>query len=904
MWAFYRNESDQCAAKLSALHDASASLRHQLHRKLGGMGGVREDFSSAAAAGGSGVGYEGGGSKSSAVGDDPGGTAATTASLLDDPDLQYSSSPVVSTGGVLRPTPQEHFLVAGSGAGGSGSSSGGGSSGGSGSSSSGSLSGATRIRGRRSSSNGMGGTAPSSSQQQQGEDENGWGSSGWGMSSSAPSGPSVGSGVGGDVDGGAAKANAGFGGGNGFLSNSGGAGAGDDESATTEDPYVRASLKRAIVELYDTCHRLLSFKMLNYDAFVRLMELHCRRPEVAGAPPRPPWSAGKMTVVGDHQGAKAGGAVGGEGEGALSKEKAMKVWLLEQPLFSARDLNSTLAGAELLYASLFCNGDVDVARTALTFKASSSLRGNRRFDFGYRLGAATVLLAWAMWDCIADDSLGKDVWHDPAFKIYRGLGNLVLLVYMWGVNIWVWRRFGIDYERCLSLDPKGPRVDPCEQVWNTGCNLSIAFLVSFICFYKCLRGVLLNPTWVPIQFAHTFPLLLLFYMLLCFLTPWHERKGLLRVLWTTIISPFGQVRFLEGYVGDILTSVVRVLIDVAFAFLYFLSGVRGWLGNGLDLSNDPISSDPWFQNLLVPLLMVAPLWWRFQQNLRRSYETRQRWPHLGNALKYATAMSVSLFGTFQPQMKSSWVWVFCFVFATLYQFSWDVVMDWDLLRWDGKSLRLRPRLLYRNKTLYTSVAVVNLLLRFLWTVTLVPENAPNLFPHDFQIYLSPFIAAAEIVRRLPMSNSSAHPSLGHAATYRPLAPLREGRTMWGFIRVENEHLRIYDGGGSSDGSLSPGLDAGPGAAGGFQHIASCSSMSTMASSSINSNISSSIVGGGSGLGVPMMGGGGLGGSRGSGLDKLPYSRMEMPSSSGGGIGLFRRATSPLRAWCLIRVRES
>ncbi|CAN0564808.1 unnamed protein product [Ectocarpus sp. 12 AP-2014] len=68
-----------------------------------------------------------------------------------------------------------------------------------------------------------------------------------------------------------------------------------------------------------------------------------------------------------------------------------------------------------------------------------------------------------MWDCIADDSLGKDVWHDPAFKIYRGLGNLVLLVYMWGVNIWVWKRFGIDYERCLSLDPKGPRVDPCEQ---------------------------------------------------------------------------------------------------------------------------------------------------------------------------------------------------------------------------------------------------------------------------------------------------------------------------------------------------------------------------------------------------------------------------------------------------------
>ncbi|CAN0380288.1 unnamed protein product, partial [Ectocarpus fasciculatus] len=56
---------------------------------------------------------------------------------------------------------------------------------------------------------------------------------------------------------------------------------------------------------------------------------------------------------------------------------------------------------------------------------------------------------------------------------------------MWGVNIRVWKRFSIDCERHLSLDTKGPWVDPCEQAWNTGCNLSIAFLVSFTCFYKC-----------------------------------------------------------------------------------------------------------------------------------------------------------------------------------------------------------------------------------------------------------------------------------------------------------------------------------------------------------------------------------------------------------------------------------
>ncbi|CAN0109231.1 unnamed protein product, partial [Ectocarpus sp. 4 AP-2014] len=51
-------------------------------------------------------------------------------------------------------------------------------------------------------------------------------------------------------------------------------------------------------------------------------------------------------------------------------------------------------------------------------------------------------------------------------------------------------------------------------------------------------------------------------------------------------------------------------------------------------------------------------------------------------------------------------------------------------------------------------------------------------------------------------------------------------------------------------------------------------------------------------------GGGLGGSRGSGLGKLPYSRMEMPSSSGGGIGMLRRATSPLRARCYMKVKDA
>lgn len=52
--------------------------------------------------------------------------------------------------------------------------------------------------------------------------------------------------------------------------------------------------------------------------------------------------------------------------------------------------------------------------------------------------------------------------------------------------------------------------------------------------------------------------------------------------------------------------------------------------------------------------------------------------------------------------------------------------------------------------MYWLVAVVNLALRFMWTITLMPENPQNsdgFFGRDLQVHVSPFIAAAEIIRR-------------------------------------------------------------------------------------------------------------------------------------------------------------
>jgi hypothetical protein len=49
------------------------------------------------------------------------------------------------------------------------------------------------------------------------------------------------------------------------------------------------------------------------------------------------------------------------------------------------------------------------------------------------------------------------------------------------------------------------------------------------------------------------------------------RYELLYSFYLNIISPFGQVRFKEFFLGDILTSMVRPLIDVYFIGCFFTS---------------------------------------------------------------------------------------------------------------------------------------------------------------------------------------------------------------------------------------------------------------------------------------------------------------------------------------------
>ena len=218
--------------------------------------------------------------------------------------------------------------------------------------------------------------------------------------------------------------------------------------------------------------------------------------------------------------------------------------------------------------------------------------------------------------------------------------------------------------------------------------------------------------------------------------------------------------------------------DIAFTSFYLMSGLQGWWTYREQTSEEhmnlPVERSWLLHTIILPACTVSPLWWRFCQCLRQCYDTKKRWPYLGNAAKYFIAAQVAMFGVFDPQKTGSFIWVFAFICATLYQLWWDIFMDWELLeKVPGSSIfggfHLRKNRLFKQKALYIFTFIANFILRFGWTLNVMPSRylSPsgailNTFSADFPTLIAPTLACAEIFRR----------------------------SLWGLIRIELEVIKL------------------------------------------------------------------------------------------------------------------
>jgi hypothetical protein len=488
------------------------------------------------------------------------------------------------------------------------------------------------------------------------------------------------------------------------------------------DKKTLASLRHAVVDLYRRMRLLQNFATVNYTAVIKIVKKHDKN----FSDPRSKLKHRVKTLIeGRHFGTYASGRLA--------------------------DMVSTV---EQHYAARFTDGNVQVARATLLAKQSTDYNW-ASFRIGMRVGTCMALVVWLLWDFVVDESRGYNIYEDrAALNVYKAVGPFCLVPWIMAVLVHVWKLYRVNYLYIFELNQT---LDSAKLV-ETASAVTIVYLFNLLLFYKVRRGVFTDVVPAGYYPASLFVGFLVYAML-------RLPKQLWSTLRNVLLSPWYGVRFRDAFLGDVLTSLAKPLVDAGATACYAL---HGW---------HVCDETSGFRAYINPLISAAPLMLRFVQNLVRYRDTGRRMPHLPNALKYAVAHTVVIFSAYHreeltPRSRNDFdatqvAFLACFVFATLYQYVWDVRMDWMLGRWgDGSGSRgLRARLMYAPVVYWVAV-VADFFLRFIWTLTLVPSDAESL-PIAFRsitLHLKPLLGAIEILRR----------------------------GMWSLIRVESQHLSNYE----------------------------------------------------------------------------------------------------------------
>eukprot|EP00479_Gromia_sphaerica_P010522 TRINITY_DN4866_c0_g1_i1.p1 TRINITY_DN4866_c0_g1~~TRINITY_DN4866_c0_g1_i1.p1 ORF type:complete len:412 (-),score=46.73 TRINITY_DN4866_c0_g1_i1:140-1375(-) len=356
---------------------------------------------------------------------------------------------------------------------------------------------------------------------------------------------------------------------------------------------------------------------------------------------------------------------------------------------------------------------------------------------------------------------------------------------MGSIDVMVWNYFRIPYVYIFQFDPRDRLTE--WQIFDEAVTLSIVWLINALFYIS-------HPLWFGAEndsmggvFDRSmYPLGLFVYSILKFFNPfmpfqlYHTQTSLLKSLKNVIISPFGDVRFLDSFVADVLTSMVKVMQDIAYACCYYFSFI--WQEpDSLDINNNCDTAGKFYN----PAIIALPFFWRFAQCLHQYYYDRRRFPYISNAAKYTLSYVQVMLASIHPEFtyltfveisedRVGWegyrvFWLLLVTMSTVYAYIWDLTMDWNLLHKACNSATttqnriLRPNIIY-PRAFYFWLIISNFFLRFAWIITLVPADFnPYWSKVGFAEY-STLIIIGELIRRF----------------------------QWGIVRVEVAYHKHFD----------------------------------------------------------------------------------------------------------------
>jgi hypothetical protein len=98
-------------------------------------------------------------------------------------------------------------------------------------------------------------------------------------------------------------------------------------------------------------------------------------------------------------------------------------------------------------------------------------------------------------------------------------------------------------------------------------------------------------------------------------------------------------------------------------------------------------------------------------------------PFFFNMIKYVVTLMTAIFSYLYSygDAYSLPIWITFALISSIYSFTWDLKMDWDLLKRNNKNFFLRKYLTFLPSRNYYIIASANLLMRLAWIMTLSPS---------------------------------------------------------------------------------------------------------------------------------------------------------------------------------------
>ncbi|KAK9877227.1 hypothetical protein WA026_016974 [Henosepilachna vigintioctopunctata] len=375
------------------------------------------------------------------------------------------------------------------------------------------------------------------------------------------------------------------------------------------------------------------------------------------------------------------------------------------------------------------------------------------FKVGLFSGSFVVLLIAVVLSAIFHESVSDNL--KIAFRLYRGPLLFIEFLFLIGVNIYGWRSSGVNHVLIFELDPRNHLSE--QHLMELAAILGVIWAISVLSFLY--SASLSMPPYVN-------PLALTVIMILFLINPLkvfrHEaRFWLLRITGRIIGAPFFAVNFADFWLADQMNSFVNALLDFQFLTCFYYTN-----GNWLEAGE---TSQCMEKNYIIrPIINCLPAWFRFAQCLRRYHDSKEAFPHLVNAGKYATTFFAVLFATLKSVYASDYTnqthnpyliaWFIAQVISSSYAYAWDIRMDWGLLDTfsKGDNRYLREEIVYSSAGFYYFAIVEDFVLRFLWL--------PSFYITEYKI------ASSDLMTSI----------------LSPLEVFR--RFIWNFFRLENEHL--------------------------------------------------------------------------------------------------------------------